>query len=403
MRVAIVTESFLPAANGVTTSVLRVLDHLQRHGHEAVVVCPQLPGAPAPAGYAGAAVVPVPAWAFREFGVGVPTAAVQRRVQAALAAFAPDVVHVASPFALGYAGLAAARRLDVPSVAIYQTDVAGFARHHGPPAATALFARAAWRWIRRLHDLADLTLAPSSAALADLRAHGVARTALWGRGVDVERFHPGRRGTAAVTALRRALAARAALVPAGAPPGVVEDVVLVGYVGRLAPEKRVERLAALAPLTGTAPATGLVVVGEGPCRAAVARALDGLPAVLTGRLDGEELADAYGALDVFVHTGTQETFGQTLQEAMASGVPVVAPASGGPLDLVAHGSTGLLYAPDDDAALADAVRLLSGDAPLRRRMGGQAAAGVRGRGWAPVVEELIGRYEQVRHRGRVAA
>lgn len=392
----IVTESFLPAANGVTTSVLRVLDEFAGRGHEAIVVCPELPAAPAPETYAGARVVGVPARAFREFGVGVPTAAVQRAVSAQLAAFSPDVVHVASPFALGSAGLQAARRLGVPAVAIYQTDVAGFARHHGPPGASTLFARAAWRWIRRLHELADLTLAPSSAALADLRAHGVPRTALWGRGVDVARFHPGRRSTGAVADRRRDLAARCGLAGEGQAP------VLVGYVGRLAPEKQVERLAALRPLLARG-RVGLVVVGDGPSRDDVARALAGMPAVLTGRLDGEDLADVYAALDVFVHTGTEETFGQTLQEAMASGVPVVAPAAGGPLDLVAPGASGLLYAPADDTALAGAVAALVADHGLRRDLSRGAGDRMRSRGWGPVVEELLGHYAQVRAVRRHAA
>lgn len=386
MRVGIVTESFLPAANGVTTSVLRVLDHLQAAGHQALVVCPQLADAPAPAGYAGAAVVGVPAWAFREFPVGVPTAAVQRRVSAALADFAPDVVHVASPFALGFAGLQAARKLDVGSVAIYQTDVAGFARHHGPAGATALFAKAAWRWIRRLHELADLTLAPSSAALADLRAHGVARTVLWARGVDADRFRADRRDTDQVRRLRSRLAAEAGLRPDA-------DPVLVGYVGRLAPEKQVERLAALRPLLG--PHTALVVVGDGPSRSAVQKALTGTPSVLTGRLDGEALADAYAALDVFVHTGTEETFGQTLQEAMASGVPVVAPASGGPLDVVADGLTGLLYSPGSDDALVQAVATLLTDTAARRTLGERARRAVRDRTWTAIGEELLAHYATV--------
>ena len=364
VRVAVVTESFLPAANGVTTSVLRVLDHLAARGHEAVVVCP----GPAPGAYAGFPVVEVPAFSYRGFRAGVPGPAVARTLEV----FAPDVVHVASPFGLGAQALIAAARRRIPTVAVFQTDVAAFARRHGLAGA----GPAIWRWLRHVHAHADLTLAPSHATLADLAAHGIARTRWWGRGVDAATYHPRHRSTAAGAALRRRL-----LEGAG-------DAVLVGYVGRLAPEKRVERLAAVATLPGTV----LVVVGDGPSRPVLDRALAGTGARLLGRLDGEDLARAYGALDVFVHTGTSETFGQTLQEAMASGVPVVAPAAGGPVDIVAEGETGYLYAPEDDAALARAVGVLAADPAMRARMGEAGRRRVLPRSWESLGDALLGHY-----------
>jgi phosphatidylinositol alpha 1,6-mannosyltransferase len=296
--------------------------------------------------------------------VGLPTRAVQR----AVAGFAPDVVHAASPFVLGAAGLAAARRLGIPAVAVYQTDVAGFARRHWPGAPSAV----AWRWLRRIHEMAGLTLAPSTAAAADLERHGIPRVGQWARGVDADRFHPGRRTTSAA-ALRRRLA------PAGE--------VLVGYVGRLAPEKRVHRLAVLNDLAGVR----LVVVGDGPSAGHVARWLPG--AAMLGQRDGDALADAFAALDVFVHTGTEETFGQTIQEAMASGLPVVAPASGGPLDLVRPGATGLLYPPESDSALRVAVERLVDDPDLRAQLGHAARSVVARRSWSAVGDELLGHYQ----------
>lgn len=359
LRVAVVTESFLPRLNGVTTSVCRVLEHLRSRGHHAMVVCP----GPAPHEYAGFPVVAVPAVSYRSFPVGLPT----RTVQRAVAGFSPDVVHAASPFVLGAAGLAAARRLGVPAVAVYQTDLAGFARRHFPGAPSAV----AWRWLRRVHELADLTLAPSSAAAADLERHGVPRVGRWARGVEAERFHPRRRTTSAA-ALRQRLA------PAGE--------VLVGYVGRLAPEKRVHRLAVLRDLPGVR----VVVVGDGPSAGQVARWLPG--SAMLGQLDGDALADAYAALDVFVHAGTEETFGQTIQEAMASGLPVVAPAAGGPLDLVRPGATGLLFAPEDDTALRVAVRRLVDDPELRAQLGHWARSAVAGRTWSVVGDELLTHY-----------
>jgi phosphatidylinositol alpha 1,6-mannosyltransferase len=374
MRVAVVSESFLPTVNGVTTSVRMVLDHLAAHGHEAIVVCPD---AGAPAEYAGFRIHQVPSVAYRQFPVGLPSPQVQR----ILAKFEPDVLHAASPFLLGAQAIAASNRLGVPSVAIYQTDVAGYARRNGLGMTSAI----AWKFVRWVHDGADLTLVPSAASEFDLRTAGVRSLARWGRGVDLERYHPNNRRSAPAIALRDQLSPDGELV--------------VGYVGRIAPEKQVERLRALKGIPGVQ----LAIVGDGPARASVASELRGMPVSWLGRLGGADLAAAYASFDMFVHTGTEETFGQTIQEAHASGIPVVAPRAGGPIDLVEHGVDGLLVPPSDDRGLRAAVKMLAADAPLRLRMGEAGRRAVLGRSWESICSELVGHYQSViaGHRTRV--
>ena len=154
-------------------------------------------------------------------------------------------------------------------------------------------------------------------------------------------------------------------------------------------EKELERLVSLRGLPGTR----LVVVGDGPGRADAQRLLP--DAVFLGRREGDDLARAYAALDVFVHTGTRETFGQTLQEAAATALPVVAPARGGPLDLVEHGVSGLLFDPDDPRDLAAQVRTLTvrPDAWEQRALLGETARRrVSGCSWSRLVERLVGHY-----------
>ena len=176
MRVGIVAESFLPNINGVTNSVLRVLEHLKREGHEAIVIAPgarefqeEVPE------YLGFTIVRVPTVRIPlvdSLPVGVPTTT----VAAALGEFKPDIIHLASPFVLGGAGAFAARQLDVPAVGLYQTDVAGFAtKYHA-----AMIASIAWDWTRTVHNMCELTLAPSSAAIAELEAHGIHNVRHWG-------------------------------------------------------------------------------------------------------------------------------------------------------------------------------------------------------------------------------
>jgi len=369
VRVAIVAESFLPSVNGVSGSVQRVLEHLRRTGHSALVVAP---GLDAPTRHEGIPVLRVPAVdvpRISSLPIGVPSPG----MTSAIGDFAPDVVHLASPFVLGAGGMAAARRLGVPAVAVFQTDVAGFADSYG----LGRSARAAWRWTRRLHNQADRTLAPSTWAVDTLVEHGVQRVHHWGRGVDTTRFAPSRRSAA----LRRRWT------------GGAEELV-VGYLGRLAPEKHVERLAALVDLPGVR----LVLVGDGPDGERLARLLPG--AVFTGQLVGEELAVAMASLDVFVHPGEHETFCQAVQEALASGVPVVAVNRGGPRDLVIPGRTGYLVEVDTFADdLKAAVSALTEDG-LRRHFSVAARRSVLRRTWPAVCDELVGHYRAVQVAGK---
>lgn len=364
MRVVVVSESFLPTVNGVTNSVKKVLDHLAANGHEAIVI---VPAAGAPSHYAGFRVHEVPALAYRQFPVGLPHPLVQKLI----ADFRPDVVHAASPFLLGAQAISAAGRLGIPSVAIFQTDVAGYARRNHLGAAT----KVAWRIVRWIHEGADLTLVPSSSSMADLEAAGIRRLERWGRGVDLTTYHPRNRQDAATLRLRERLAPRGELV--------------VGYVGRLAPEKQVERMTTLRGLDNVR----FAVVGDGPSLPTLRRQFSGMPVAFLGSLSGSELAAAYAACDIFVHTGTEETFGQTIQEAHASGLPVVGPHAGGPIDLIDHGTNGYLYDPEDNGQFRAFVEALVIDDELRARMGEAGRRGVLGRSWDGVCAQLVEYYE----------
>ncbi|KUI30527.1 alpha-mannosyltransferase [Mycobacterium sp. IS-1496] len=374
MRVAIVAESFLPNVNGVTNSVLRVLEHLRRTGHEVIVIAPDTPRGEPPAErvHDGVRVHRVPSRMFPKV-TSLPLGVPRPRLVGVLRGFDPDVVHLASPALLGYGGLHAARHLGVPTVAVFQTDVAGFAQSYGVGA----MSRAAWAWTRHLHSRADRTLAPSTSAMQNLEAHGVPRVHRWARGVDITGFAPSARDER----LRRRWS------PDGKP--------IVGFVGRLAPEKHVERLAAL----GARSDLQIVVVGDGVDRAKLESVLP--TAVFTGALYGDALAAAYASMDVFVHPGEHETFCQAVQEAMASGLPVVAPNAGGPRDLVAPYRTGLLLdVADFEGRLGESVDHLIAERP---RYSTAARRSVLGRTWPAICDELLAHYEAVAARRTLRA
>jgi phosphatidylinositol alpha 1,6-mannosyltransferase len=248
---------------------------------------------------------------------------------------------------------------------VFQTDVAGFASSYGMGVAS----RAAWAWTRHLHSRADRTLAPSTAAMEDLAAHRIPRVHKWARGVDVTGFAPSARSSAL----------RSGWSPDGKP--------IVGFVGRLAPEKHVERLAALARRDDLQ----LVIVGDGVDRDRLETALPS--AVFTGALYGPELAAAYASMDVFVHPGEHETFCQAVQEAMASGLPVIAPDAGGPRDLVTPMQTGILLGVNEfEHRLPKAVDHLIAE---RSRYAVAARRSVLGRTWPVICDELLGHYDAV--------
>ena len=368
MRIAIITESFPPDVNGVAHCVMRVADHLTRNGHHPLVVAPE--SARAPLGgdsqfrYPVERVPSVPLPGYPTFRLGLPSPKIRRII----ADHGTEVVHLASPVALGAWGSHVARTLSLPMVAVYQTDLPAYARAYRLSKATEAFA---WKWLRDIHNAAGRTLAPSTMTAQDLREHGMTNVALWGRGVDTTLFHPDQRD--------RAL--HAELAPNGE--------VLAGYVGRLATEKRVDLLASVAALPGVR----LVITGGGPGATELREAIPN--AVFLGEQHGTSLARIYATMDVFVHSGPFETFGQTIQEAAASGLPVIAPAAGGPLDLIEDGVTGFLVKPGDAVALATPVARLAADPARRARMGEAARRRVLRRSWAALTGELIQHYAAV--------
>ena len=360
LRVVVVTESFLPQVNGVTNSVLRVLEHLRAEGHQALVIAPESSGGITE--YAGFRVKRVPSLEMKGLlPVGFP----QKTIEPLIDGFNPDVIHLASPFFLGNYASRVAERLDIPTLSVYQTDIAGFARHYGLTVAHDSLKR----WVAKIHKRTTRTLAPSNWSCEDLKSTGVPNVHLWPRGVDSQKFSPEKRD----------INLRCELL------GDRPDRKLVGYVGRLANEKRIDDLATLDARDDIQ----LVIVGEGPARSRLERVLKN--AQFVGYQSGEELARYYASLDIFVHTGKHETFCQSVQEALASGVPVIAPNFGGPTDLVKHGWTGYLIDTENSYSLNHAVnQILQLAEPAL--MGARARESVIERTWLSVNNQLISHY-----------
>jgi phosphatidylinositol alpha 1,6-mannosyltransferase len=364
MRVAIVTESFLPKVNGVTNSVLRVLETIKQNEFEAIVIAPTSVSEK----HLGFNVYTANTISLMQFPVAMPGPSISK----VLEDFAPDVIHVAAPFLLGAQAIGWGQRNFVPTVAIYQTDVAGYLERYN-----LAFARPAMeKMVYAIHQNATLNLAPTKIAADYLKSLGLGGVRIWGRGVDLDLFNPENANH------EDSIAFKSRHAPNGEK--------LVGFVGRLAAEKQVGRMAELFGLDGVR----FVVIGDGPERQKLESAFEGYPVSFTGTMTGLDLARAYAALDVFVHFGTEETFGQTIQEAQATGVPVIAPNVGGPSQLIESGKTGLLVNPDEPLAYREAVSYLLGSLGVSTEISKLAVQSVQGRSWSSNNAKLIQYYQE---------
>jgi glycosyltransferase involved in cell wall biosynthesis len=370
MRVAIVSEVFLPAVDGVVTRLRHTLEELGRAGDEVLVIAP----AGGPSHYAGhpvAGVRPLRLALYPD-GDGYPPKRVSLpgpELARALRRFEPEVVHAINPVLLAAGAVALARRARTPLVASYHAHLPTYSRYYR----LGLIEPLAWRYLRALHNRAQVNLATARATLRALEQRGIARLALWPYGVELDRFRPGM----ARADWRERLS--------GGRPG---RLVLL-YVGRLAKEKSIEQLRDAVRASDD---VALAIVGDGPQRGQLERSFAGTATTFLGLLSGSELASAYASADVFVLPSQTETLGLVMLEAKASGLPVIAADSPAARELVRHGVDGLRYDPADPGSLRDAVGRLMRDRAQRATMAEQARASVEGASWRAATDELRRHY-----------
>lgn len=371
MRIALVTENFLPKLDGVTRTLAILLEHLRSAGHQVIVLGPE----GAPRRYAGARVfhargAPLPF--YPELRLLFPSPALERRLER----FRPDVAHVVDPMALGAAGILWAQRLGTPVIASYHTNLAAYCAYFHLGALTTPM----WRYRRYLHNRCALTLCPSRSTAVELDRRGFERVGVWPRGVDTTLFHPAWRSRA----WRERLTGDA-------------DAPIILYVGRLSHEKNLRDLvAAYRALEQTG--AWLALVGDGPARLELERALAGRRVVFTGYLRGEALAEAYASADIFAFPSVTETFGQVVLEAMASGLPVVGYDAEGVRDSVQPGVTGLLAPLSERGVFAGYLRALLDAPELRLRLGASARAYAERQSWDAVMTQIAATYARVARR-----
>jgi glycosyltransferase involved in cell wall biosynthesis len=297
-------------------------------------------------------------------------------IEAEIRRFRPDYIHVTSPGDLGIAGAILAARLHTPLAASWHTNLHEFAARRvarmlewAPRTARAASAsavedfvmdRVCWFFAR-----ASAIFAPNPELVRVLRRRTGKPVFHMRRGIDTGLFHPSQRSRS-------------------------DAGLVIGYVGRLMPEKNLRLLArveAALRSAGFAEAR-MQITGAGSERQWLERNLS--RATFTGVLRGEGLSRAYADMDIFAFPSRTDTFGNVVQEALASGVPAVVTDAGGPRFIVRDGETGLVAASDQE--FCDCVVALARDQTLRRRMADAAHRQMENQSWDSVFDEVYAGY-----------
>jgi phosphatidylinositol alpha 1,6-mannosyltransferase len=389
MRVLFCTDTYPPQLNGVSIVTALSVAGLTRLGWECAVVAPEYPkethtqwqSEPDPAGVQVLSLPSVALPRYAEVRLAVPRAS---RVHRLTETFRPDLIHCETEFTVGRMGQIAAARIGVPVVSSYHTDFGRYTEAYGVP----WLRRRVSAYLGRFHRRSRRVYTPSTASRDEVLRLGAADVEIWGRGVDTELFHPG----------RRSQAMRAAL-------GMGSRFTFL-YVGRLAPEKRPEQILEAFRLASDTLPRGvihLIIAGSGP-RESELRA--GAPPGVTflGLLERRsQLPDLYANCDAFLFASVTETLGLVVLEAMASGLPVIAPAVGGVRDHLVDGENGMTCPEGDAAGMARVMIRLAGDWTLSRHLARGARLTAERLSWAREMERLDLSYQEICAGGDTAA
>ena len=341
------------------------MSHLQQSGHQVKVMIPT-GGRKADQLRADTVEIPsIPLPFYPELRASLPC----RKITKTLADFRPDIIHLFQPTALGYYTAIAGSQNDIPMVASFHGNIDLYCDYYH----LGWIKGALWGSIRRIHNLADITLAPSQSTALRLHKEGFKNIMLWGRGVDTKVFS---------LAFRQAGFWRKWDINTNQPIAL--------YVGRIAKEKN---LAILAEFLSCNPSVYLVCVGGGPYRRKLEKLLMRYDnhARFTGYLTGDELSRAYASSDLFLFPSKTETFGQVALEAMASGLPVIAFRSEGVKDIILHEKTGYLAESEND--WLNYANQIVVDKELREQIGKTAMETISDWTWEKSLAQVMSAYE----------
>ncbi len=361
LTVSVVTETYPPEVNGVARSIARMVDGLVTRGHRVRLMRPRQSKADDPAydpWFRESLFPSLPIPGYPELRLGLPSFA---RLLREWRRDRPDLVHVVTEGPLGLAAILVARRLGIPVTSDFHTNFDHYSRHYG----IGWFKGLVGAYLRWFHNRTDETYVPTREMQSLLSGRAYNGVEVVSRGVDCALFAPHRR--------REALRAQW---------GVRPDDVVVGYVGRVAPEKNFDLLLrAYEAIRASLPTARLLVVGDGPLKTKLEKTSAEI--LFAGMQQGVSLAEHYASADLFLFPSLSETFGNVTLEAMASGLPVVAYDYAAAAEAI-DGHSGVKIESGDAEGFVSAAVHLAGRADLRGRFGCAARARAETFDWEAV-------------------
>ncbi|WP_052754988.1 glycosyltransferase family 4 protein [Lampropedia cohaerens] len=370
LRIALVTETFPPEVNGVAMTAGRVVNGLLAAGHKVHIVRPVQPeeNRGRLASFADLPTtlvrgIGVPGYNGIRFGLPAGRTLLRNWQQQP-----PDVVHVLTEGPLGWSAVRAASKLKLPLVGGYHTHFDRYTEHYR----FGFLRQVVSNYLVRFHNRCHINLAPTQELADALTRQGMRQVRVMSRGVDRTLFHPQHRSQALRTQW-----------------GVGKDDLVLLCVGRLAAEKQLDLVVrAWEAVRQHLPYTRLVLVGGGPEYHRLARSYPDV--ILTGPVNTSDLSAHYASADLFVFASMSETFGNVVQEALASGVPVIGFDYAAARELITHRVNGILVPFGDQEAFVQATLATALDAPLLRQMARNAGSNCRS--WKSVIDALIADY-----------
>ncbi|MGO4927039.1 glycosyltransferase family 4 protein [Fundicoccus sp. Sow4_D5] len=365
MRIMIVTETFVPATDGICTRLANMIIELKKLGHELMIVSPDL----GLSDFHGVPVVGMETITFPLYGSrpwGLPS----RKIKKIMLAFNPDVVHAVNPFLMVTSAVYYAKKLNIPLLTSYHTHMPDYLDHYHMP----LLKPMLWEYIGHWHKMADINITVSQTLKEELMEQAIPTLGVLPRGIDLEARHPDYFDQDLYDHLTFNQ----------------EKQHLLVYVGRLAQEKELDQLR---PIFNHREDICLAIVGDGPERNHLEEVFAGTKTTFLGFLHGDDLSRAFATADGFIFPSVSETFGLAISEAMASGLPVFAAKNGPTLEQVVPNETGFIFEPNNEASLMEALKQL--DQPLlMKQVSLRARHEAQKYSWPAATRSLVDFYQE---------
>lgn len=370
MKIAIFTDTFYPDINGVAQTLKRLTQYFEKENIAFKIFAPQSVSGE----YVSSHIQrfkSLPFFLYPECRLAFPNLV---QLKEELQTFSPDIIHVATPFTIGLCGVYFSKKLNIPLVGSYHTNFDHYLHYYD----LQFLSKILWKYMHWFHRSCKKIFVPSIETFQSLKAHGFTNLEIWSRGVDCQLFHPDHD--------KKSFRTRHCL----------HGKYILTYVGRLAPEKNIEMLFAVAKLIPPEMKERIhwLFVGDGPLRHDLEEQAETNMSFF-GYMDGKHLAEIYSASDLFVFPSASETFGNVVLESLASGTPVIGVNAGGVKNIIKEGVTGYLCTPGNAPEMTNAITQLLNNDKRREQMGIAGREYALTKRWDRIFETLIWHYETV--------